>query len=78
MTNTFWLAANIQFDLGTGKRTDVLTLVNQEIDATFFKKPDAESYKSFVETRAPEIKWSVEPTNLRGTGMYVIRGVQNV
>jgi hypothetical protein len=77
MTNTFWLAANITFDLGTGKRSDILMLVNSEGDATYFKKEDASGYKSFVEARSPEIKWFVEPTNQRA-GMFVIRGVQNV
>jgi hypothetical protein len=78
MTNTFWLAANILFDLGTGKRTDVLTLVNQEIDASVFQKSVAEGFLNFVATRSPEIRWAVEPTNLRGSGLYVIRGMQNV
>jgi hypothetical protein len=78
MTNTFWIAANIIFDLRTGEKKEILTLVNHEIDATFFKRPDADKYKVFVEERAPEIKWFVEPTNLRGAGMYVIRGVQDV
>jgi hypothetical protein len=79
MINTFWIAANIIFDLATGEKKDILTLVNHEIDATFFKQADAVNYKSFVELRASNLKWSVDPTNLRGRGdLFVIRGVQNV
>ncbi len=79
MTNTFWIAANIIFDLGTGEKKEILTLVNHEIDATFFKKVDADNYKAFVERRAINITWSVDPTNLRGRGdLFVIRGVQSV
>jgi len=83
MTNTFYIAANIIFDLGTGEKKEVLMLVNKEIDATFFKKANADAYKSFVETRATtnttNITWSVEKTMLRGTGdLYVIKGVQYV
>lgn len=83
MTNTFYIAANIIFDLGTGEKKEVLMLVNHDIDATFFKKADADAYKAFVETRATasatKISWSVEKTMLRGTGdLYVIRGVQYV
>jgi len=83
MTNTFYIAANIIFDLGTGEKKEVLMLVNKEIDATFFKKANADAYKAFVETRATtsttNITWSVEKTMLRGTGdLYVIKGVQYV
>ncbi len=78
MTNTFWIAANITFDLGTGEKKEILMLVNHEIDATFFKKADADNYKAFVERRATNITWSVDESNLRGKGLFVIRGVQNV
>jgi len=81
MTNTFYIAANILFDIGTGEKKEVLMLVNHEIDATFFKKADADAYKEFVARRTTnnEITWSVDQTRLRGTGdLYVIRGVQYV
>jgi len=80
MTNTFWIAANITFDLATGEKRQILTLVNHEIDATFFKKADADNYCLFVAARAPDIIWSVDETNLRGRRgeLRVIRGVQNV
>jgi len=79
MTNTFWIAANITFDLKTGETKEILTLVNHEIDATFFKKNDADTYYTFVTMRAPKnIVWSIDPTNLRGPNLFVIRGVQNV
>jgi hypothetical protein len=78
MTNTFWIAANITFDLGTGEKKEILMLVNHEIDATFLRRKDADAYFQFVATRATNIVWSVEPTNLRGAEWFVIRGVQNV
>ena len=59
MTNTFWIAANIIFDLGTGEKKDILTLVNHEIDATFFKRKEAELYFSFISKRTTDIIWSV-------------------
>lgn len=77
MTNTFWIAANITFDLKTGEKKDILMLVNHEIDATFFTREDADLYYTFVTVRAQNIIWSVEPTNLRGKGLFVIRGIQN-
>jgi hypothetical protein len=79
MTNTFWIAANIIFDLGTGEKKEILTLVNHEIDATFLKRKDAELYFNFVSVRATNIIWSIDSTRLRGQGdLFVIRGVQNV
>jgi hypothetical protein len=78
MTNTFWIAANITFDLGTGEKKEILMTVNKEIDATFFKEKDAENYKRFVEQRARNIDWTVRPSFLRGPGLFVIRGIQNV
>jgi hypothetical protein len=79
MTNTFWIAANLTFDLKTGETREILTLVNHEIDATFLKRPVADLYKEFVERRAPNVQWSVDPTRLKGNGdLFVIRGVQNV
>jgi hypothetical protein len=77
MINTFWIAANIIYDLNTGKKSDVLMLVNEERHATYFKKEDAPHYLDFVKTRSPEIQWFIDPTNQRA-GMFVIRGVQNV
>lgn len=76
MTNTFWVGANIMFDLGTGKTTQVLLLVNREDDATTFKSEDARTYLSFVQHRAEHIKWSLEKSKER-PGMYVIKGLQD-
>jgi hypothetical protein len=78
MTNTFWIAANITFDLKTGEKKDILMLVNHEIDATFFNRQDADLYYVFVTARAPNLIWSVAPSSVRGKGWFVIQGVQNV
>jgi hypothetical protein len=76
--NNLWIAANIIFDLETGKTTQVLMFVTRESDASYFKKEDAEAYLQFVKQRAPkDIQWSVNQTNQR-TGMFVIQGVQHV
>ena len=76
--NNLYIAANIIFDLETGKTTQVLMFVTRESDATFFKKEDAELYLSFVKQRAPKnIQWTIFQTNQR-TGMFVIQGVQHV
>ena len=79
--NTFYIAANIMFDLETGKTTQVLLLATGESSATYFTKTDAENYLAFVVPRAERfaknIKWTIEPTSQR-TGMYVIQGVQYV
>ena len=77
MTNVFWIAGNVLFDLATGKKSDVLMLVNSEADASVFSKADAEAYVQFVASRATNIRWVVEPTQMRGSGLYVIKGVQN-
>jgi hypothetical protein len=77
MTNTFWVAANILFDLETGKKTEVLLLVNREGDASYFTRGEAETFKGFVERRATNINWYIDPTNQR-TGRFVVRGVQHV
>lgn len=78
MTNTLFIAANIIFDLETGKTTQVLMFATRESDATYFTKEDADLYLNFVKQRAPKnIQWTVYPTNQR-TGMYVIQGIQNV
>lgn len=34
--NTFWVAANIMFDLGTGEKKEILLMVNKVEDATVF------------------------------------------
>jgi hypothetical protein len=79
MTNTFWIAANIIFDIATGNKSEVLMLVNHEGDATFFTQKDADTYFGFIAARAPNIVWSIDTTRLRGKGdLFVIRGVQNV
>jgi hypothetical protein len=81
MTNTFYIAANILFDLETGKTTQVLLLATREEDATYFTEPDADTYLVFVRSRAERVSkntvWSKQKTNQR-TGMFVIQGVQNV
>ncbi len=77
MTNNLWVAANILFDLETGKKTEVLLLAPREADATYFSKADAELYMNFVKQRARNIEWTIYPTNQR-PGMFVIQGVQHV
>jgi hypothetical protein len=77
MTNTFWVAANVLFDLETGRTTDVLLLVNTEKDATTFTPEDADTYFSFVQRRRPKLQWSLEASRER-PGMRVIKGVQIV
>ena len=76
MTNTFWIAANVIFDLGTGHTSQVLMLVNRESDATFFDtEAEARTYLEFVHRRAKHIEWHLEgPTPQRPS--YVIRGEQ--
>ena len=84
MMNTFWIAANIIFDLSTGTTKQVLMLVNRADDATVFSsEKEAETYLNFVQVRAPNIRWVIEiPTPLIATPMpqkpqgYLIRGVQ--
>jgi len=77
MTNTFWIAANIIFDLGTGATRQVLMLVNRDSDATIFlTEIEAKGYFSFVKNRATHIEWFLDsPTPQRPKG-WVIRGVQ--
>lgn len=60
-TNTFWIAANIIFELGTGQTKEVLMLVNRVEDATVFTELDASNYYVFVTTRSKGISWSIEP-----------------
>jgi hypothetical protein len=83
MTNTFWIAANIIFELGTGKTTPVLMLVNRLDDASFFAtEHEAQTYLSFVQTRAPNIQWFIDPPIsprppiFQTQQGFVIRGVQ--
>jgi len=77
ITNTFWIGANILFDLETGRTSQVMLLVNREDDATTFKEEDARSYLAFVKRRAADIQWSLARSKTR-PDMYVIKGVQNV
>ncbi len=77
MTNTLWVAANILFDLETGKTTQVLLLASREQDATTFTKKDAELYFNFVKSRARLINWSVERSSQRPE-TFVIKGTQDV
>jgi hypothetical protein len=80
--NTFWVAANIMFDLGTGEKKEILLMVNKVEDATVFTEQDAQRYFQFVAVRASYIAWSVERLttghNLQRLGRFVIKGVQNV
>lgn len=76
--NNLFVAANIIFDLETGKSTQVLMFVTREGDATYFSKEDADLYLGFVKVRAPkDIKWDIHQTNQR-PGKYIIQGVQHV
>jgi len=77
MTNTFWLGANIIFDLETGKTTRVLMFVWRAEDASVFAtKQEAQDYLAFVQRRATDIKWFLDaPTTQRPHG-FLIRGEQ--
>jgi hypothetical protein len=84
MTNQFWIAANIIFDLETGKTTQVLMLVNRESDATVFEtQEEARNYFSFVKRRAQHIQWFLDEASPRAGQRvlpqpqgWVIRGIQ--
>jgi hypothetical protein len=80
--NTFWVAANIMFELGTGEKKEVLLMVNKVEDATVFTEQEVQRYFQFVAARASNIAWSVERLttghNLQRLGRFVIKGVQNV
>jgi hypothetical protein len=91
--NTFWVAANIMFDIRSGETREILLLANKAEDATVFTKEDADRYYNFVTLRAANlirntyIVWSIEPVttiphvlNLTPPSQrrYVIKGVQNV
>jgi hypothetical protein len=80
VTNIFWIAGNIIFDLNTGKASSVLMLVNRESDATVFSEQDAHAYFSFIRQRAQSIEWFLERSPQRALGPegWVIRGVQTV
>ena len=88
-TNTFYIAANIIFDLSTGETKNVLMLVNKSEDASIFSATDAQNYANFVKARSPKIIWSVEAlTSTKGPSdlwklqslgqQFVIKGVQYV
>jgi hypothetical protein len=79
MTHTFWIAANIIFEVGTGQTKDVLMLVNRIDDATIFStEHEATNYLNFIQVRAPRIIWVIDaPTRRRPQG-YLIRGVQTI
>lgn len=77
MINTFWIGANIIFDLDTGHTSQVLLLVNTERDATIFEtKDEADTYYNFVKVRAKHIEWYLDPPIPQRPQGYVIRGVQ--
>jgi hypothetical protein len=83
-TNTFYIAANIIFDLATGETKNVLMLVNKSEDASIFSATDAQNYVNFVKPRAPKIIWSVEQlaprsaSDMLGGTRFIIKGVQYV
>jgi hypothetical protein len=80
--NTFWIAANIMFDLETGKTKQILLLVNRQEDATFFNSEVAQNYLNFVKQRAGGIVWVIEPLDMPVLPIeqqrFVIKGVQYV
>jgi hypothetical protein len=79
--NTFWVAANVMFDLGTGETKQILLLVNKVEDATVFTSQDAANYLNFVAVRAQNIIWTIEPLKtpaFRRVERFVIKGVQHV
>jgi outer membrane cobalamin receptor len=75
-TNTLYIAANLIFDLETGKTTQVLQLANREDDATNFTQAEVNTYMNFVKERARNIQWHIEKSNQR-PGTFVIKGIQN-
>jgi len=77
IVNNLWIAANIIFDLATGKTSQVLMLVNRPTDATIFTtQAEAQNYFSFVAIRAPHISWVLEPPTPQRPQGWVIRGQQ--
>ena len=74
---TFWIAANIIFDIDNGRSSNVLTLVNRIEQSSDFKTLEqATTYVNFIQRHAPHIQWFVDgPTPQRPFG-YRIRGVQ--
>jgi hypothetical protein len=82
-TQTFYIAANIIFDLATGETKNVLMLVNNQKDASSFSATDAQNYITFVKARSPKIIWSVEQLPQREPSVlwqpqFIIKGVQYV
>lgn len=87
--NTFYIAANIIFDL-TGDTKDVLMLVNKAEDASAFNSQEAQKWLNFVKQRARGIVWSIEQVSpspqLFGAPLFqpeqplrfIIKGVQYV
>lgn len=79
--NVFWIAANIMFDLETGKTKEILLLANKIEDATIFSEQDAQNYLNFVSQRAKKIQWSIDRpalVDLQQPQRFVIKGVQYV
>jgi hypothetical protein len=92
-SGTFYIAANIIFDIATGETKSVLMLVNKPEDASVFTATDAQNYLNFVRVRAQKIVWTIEqlpavtetPDFLKKalgvrttTDRFVIKGVQYV
>jgi hypothetical protein len=86
-TNTFYIAANIIFDLATGETKNVLMLVNKPEQASIFSAEDAQKYVNFVKARASTIIWSPEQLTSRNafadvlgsnSPRFIIKGVQYV
>jgi len=61
MRNTFWIAANIIFDLKNGDSRQVLMLVNTvEAASIFTTQREALTALSFVQARATNIQWFLD------------------
>ena len=89
MANTYYIAANIIFDLATGETRQVLMLVNKPEDASVFTAVDADTYLKFVQVRAQKIIFTAERVSPMTPGLFphvmkmspdswIIKGVQHV
>lgn len=77
MTNTFWIAANIIFDLTNGDTRQVFMLVNTvEAASIFTTHQEALTAFSFVQARAQNIQWFLDPPIPQRPQGWTIRGVQ--
>ena len=79
MTRTFWIGSNILFDLGTGKTSQVFMLVNDRREASVFGvESEAQTALSFVQRRATNIQWYLEPPTPQRPQGWSIRGEQQI